>query len=292
MDVQVVSSGSLRIDRVLRIGGVPRGYICEISGTSASGKTTVCQHIIAEAQKMQLACMIIDVDHCLDVNYAQRCGVNLDKLIIALPKTAEEAFDVMDTMIRSQAIDVVVFDSITQLIPQAEFETGEGRTEPGINQLLSQALRRLTKLLKKSNSLLVFTNSIQNQPEVIYHRLKEDPAKLALRYHAAVRLKLVPIGTILRDNQNVGERIEVTILKNRFAPFFDREELVIMYNDGIRKSGEIFDLGLEYSLIELRDRIYYYQDHALGKDQEAAIRTFETQTKIADQLIRDIRQKL
>lgn len=288
----MISSGSLRLDRALRIGGLPLGYICEISGTTESGKTTLCQHIVAEAQKMRLVCMFIDVDHSLDVNYARRCGVNLDNIIISLPKTAEESLDVMDTMIRSEAVDVVVFDSINQLIPQAEFESGEGGTDPGINQLLSQALRRLTILLKKSNVLLVFTSTIQNRPEVIYHGLKEDPAKLALRYHAALRLKLVPVGTVLRDNQNVGERIEVTIQKNRFAPFFDREELVIMYNDGIRKSGEIFDLGLELSLIEVHDRIYYYQDHALGKDQEAAIRTFDTQTTIANQLIKEIRQKL
>jgi recombination protein RecA len=293
IDVPVVSSGSLRLDRALHIGGLPRGHTCELFGQTGCGKTTLSQHIIAEAQRIKLVCMLIDADHALDVNYAKRCGVNLDKLVISLPRTAEEALDIIERIVRSNSVDVIVVDSINHLLPQVEFEPGQGKGKnKGINQLISQTLRRLAKQLQQSSTLLVFTHSVPERGKVVYHRLKYDPEKLALRYHAAVSIKLVSLGHIRNHNQVIGERIEARILKNRFAPFFDREELVIMYNEGIRKSGEIFDLGIELSLIELRDKFYYYQDHALGSDCESVMETLNDKRAIADQLDQEIRQRL
>ena len=291
-NVDVVPSGSLRLDIALRLGGIPRGRICEFYGPPSSGKTTICQHIIAEAQSLGEICAFIDADHTLDVRYAQRCGVDLDRLIVSEPMDAEQALQIVQTITRSGAASIVVVDSISTLIPEAEMAAELTKSSgTSVNPLLSRTLQKLVPVIQRTKSTLLFTNRTYPK-RVIYHKLKENPARLALKMHAAVLLKLTPMAPIQIRNKICGQTVRVQIVKNSLAPCFVGTELDIMYNEGVNKTGEIFDLGKELAIIEQKGSSYSYRALKLGSGRETAIKSLEQDATLAREIEQVIRQRL
>jgi len=290
--VEVIPTGSLRLDIALRLGGVPRGRIIEIFGPISSGKTTICQHIIAEAQSLGEICAFIDVDHTFDVRYAQRCGVDLERLIVSEPMGAEQALETAFTLTSSRAAGVVVVDSINSLVTEAELTAKiDNPGEPSIDLLVSQTLQRMVPSLEETRSIVLFTNR-SHPKSVIYHKLKDNPAKLALKLHAAIRLKLTMMSPIKINNEISGQTTRVHIVKNTLAPCFDSIELDIMYNEGIRKAGEILDLGEKLALIEQQDSFYYYNSLRFGPGREVAIKFLNHNDLISGEIEQVIRQRL
>ena len=278
------------LDRALGSWGLPRGSICEISGPIGCGKTTLCLAAIAEAQKTGLLCAIIDVDLCLDIRYAQRCGVNPDMLVVAQPQSAEEALDIAMRLIRFGGIGLVTLDSINTLIPRdEETPSTQNAVASEINKLLSNFLSRIKLPLKKTKSVIIATNNPPRRSKIVYHRLKQNPQRVALQNHAAVRIKLSPSQTISSGGMIIGQQVEVKIVKN-IAPCRDCLELDIMYNQGLSKHGELFDLGVELRTIKRHGREYYFQDHALGPGRKSAIESIRNNLPIAEELEQVIRQ--
>ncbi|MEA3439689.1 MAG: ATPase domain-containing protein [Chloroflexota bacterium] len=289
----IFSSGSILLDHALRTGGIPGGSICEIFGPMGSGKTTLCQHIIAEAQRNGSMCVYIDVDQTLDIHFAEQCGVNINRLFISQKQRADQVLSIAETMARSGAIGVLVIDPVSSLIASAEFERSPEHTSiRSVDLIISQTLNRLVKVLQRTETLIIFTNITTGRSKVIYHRLKENPAKVALKFHSALRLRLSLLETISQNQQIIGQRIGVQIVKNRFAPCLDRTELDIMYNDGIRKTGEIFDLGIRLSIIEQCGSNYCYRNTLLGPGRDSAINFFEHNHSLMEEVEQVIRQRL
>jgi recombination protein RecA len=287
---EYISSGSIILDRALGSWGLPRGSICEISGPIGSGKTTICLAAIADAQETGLLSAIIDVDLSLDIRYAQRCGVNPDKLIVAQPQYAEEALDIAMRLIRSSCFGLVVLDSINTLNPRDEENpTARNAFASEINKLLSNFLRRIKLPLKNAKSVLIATNNPPPKSKIVYHRLKQNPQRVALQNHAAVRIKLSPSQTISRDGLIVGQQVKAKIVKN-ITPCYDYIELDIMYNLGLSRLGELFDLGVELNKIERHGQEYYFRDLALGPGRISAIESIRNNLPIAEELEQVIRQ--
>jgi len=271
LKVAAIPTGSLSLDLALGIGGVPRGRITEIYGPESSGKTTVCQHIIAEAQKMGGIAAFIDVEHALDPDYARRCGVNVDDLYISQPDTGEQALEIAEALIRSGAVDVVVIDSVAALVPRAEIEGEMGDSHVGLQaRLMSQALRKLVGAIKSSNTSLIFTNQMRQKIGIMFGNPETTPGGLALKFYASVRMDIRRIEGIKQGGNTVGNRTRVTIKKNKVAAPFRQAEFDIMYNRGISKSGDLLDLGTNMGIIEKRGAFYSYQDLRLGQGRENA----------------------
>jgi len=290
--VNAIPSGSLLLDYALRSGGIPRGIICEISGSVSSGKTTLCQHIIAEAQRQKNYCAYIDTDYMLDIHYAEICGVNLDNLIVCYPQDSEQALDMIKLFLQSDAIDVIVVDSISSLIPKAEFErTADVEVNYLVDQQISKFLRQFSLTIRKSKSLLIFTNRADIRKPV-YHKLKQNPDRLAIKLHSNLRLQLKRLELISLEDKIAGQKTRVTIVKSTLVPFFDCVDLDIMYNKGLRKTGELFDLGLKLSVIQQKASLYQYKDVDLGPGREDAILQIENSPDLEEDLAQIIRQKL
>ncbi len=271
LKVAAIPTGSLSLDLALGIGGVPRGRITEIYGPESSGKTTVCQHIIAEAQKMGGIAAFIDVEHALDPDYARRCGVNVDELYISQPDTGEQALEIAEALIRSGAVDVVVIDSVAALVPRAEIEGEMGDSHVGLQaRLMSQALRKLVGAIKASNTALIFTNQMRQKIGIMFGNPETTPGGLALKFYASVRMDIRRIESIKAGGNSVGNRTRVTIKKNKVAAPFRQAEFDIMYNKGISKSGDLLDLGTNMGIIEKRGAFYSYEDLRLGQGRENA----------------------
>ncbi len=271
LKVAAIPTGSLSLDLALGIGGVPRGRITEIYGPESSGKTTVCQHIIAEAQKMGGIAAFIDVEHALDPDYARRCGVNVDELYISQPDTGEQALEIAEALIRSGAVDVVVIDSVAALVPRAEIEGEMGDSHVGLQaRLMSQALRKLVGAIKASNTSLIFTNQMRQKIGIMFGNPETTPGGLALKFYASVRMDIRRIESIKSGGNSVGNRTRVTIKKNKVAAPFRQAEFDIMYNKGISKSGDLLDLGTNMGIIEKRGAFYSYEDLRLGQGRENA----------------------
>ena len=278
------------LDRALGTWGLPRGSICEINGTIGRGKTTICLAAIAEAQETGLLSAIIDVDLSLEIRYARRCGVNPDKLVVAQPQYAEEALDIAMRLIRSGCFGLVVLDSVNTLNPQEEgYPTTRYAFAAEINKLLSKFLRRIRLPLKNTKTVLIATNNPPRKSKIVYHRLKQNPQRVALQNHAAVRIKLSPSQTISRDGLIVGQQVKAKIVKN-ITPCHDYLELDIMYNQGLSKPGELFDLGVELNKIERHGQEYYFRDLALGQGRLSAIESIRNNLPIAEELEQVIRQ--
>ncbi len=290
MKVAAIPTGSLSLDLALGIGGVPRGRITEIYGPESSGKTTICQHVIAEAQKMGGIAAFIDVEHALDPEYASRCGVNVDQLYISQPDTGEQALEIAEALIRSGAIDVVVIDSVAALVPRAEIEGEMGDSHVGLQaRLMSQALRKLVGAINSSNTALIFTNQLRQKIGVMFGNPETTSGGLALKFYASVRMDVRRIESIKQGGNTVGSRTRVTIKKNKVAPPFHQAEFDIMYNKGISKAGDLLDLGTNMGIIDKRGAFYSYGDMRLGQGRENAKEFLEASPAVAQQIENAIR---
>jgi recombination protein RecA len=282
LKVEAIPTGSLSLDLALGVGGVPRGRVTEIYGPEASGKTTICQHIIAEAQKAGGIAAFIDVEHALDPSYAARCGVNVGDLYISQPDTGEQALEIAEALIRSGAIDVVVIDSVAALVPRAEIEGEMGDSHVGLQaRLMSQALRKLSGAISQSNTALVFTNQLRQKIGVMFGNPETTSGGLALKFYASVRMDVRRIESIKQGGQTVGSRTRVTVKKNKVAPPFRQAEFDIMYNKGISKSGDLLDLGATMNIIEKRGAFYSFEGMRLGQGRENAKEFLENSPEIA-----------
>jgi|YelNatPaOPRAMG01_1025707.scaffolds.fasta_scaffold92673_2 recombination protein RecA len=271
MNIAAIPTGSLALDLALGIGGVPRGRITEIFGPESSGKTTLCQHIIAEAQKAGGVAAFIDVEHALDPSYAQKCGVNIDDLYVSQPDTGEQALEIAEALVRSGAVDVVVIDSVAALVPRAEIEGEMGDSHVGLQaRLMSQALRKLVGAIKRSNTAVIFTNQLRMKIGVLFGNPETTTGGNALKFYAAVRMDIRRMEAIKQGAAVVGNRTRVRIKKNKVAPPFKMAEFDIMYDHGISKEGDVLDMGVEMGVIEKRGAYFSYNETRLGQGRENA----------------------
>jgi len=271
LNVEAIPTGCLALDMALGIGGIPRGRITEIYGPESSGKTTLCQHVIAECQKLGGIAAFIDVEHALDPAYAQRCGVNIDDLYISQPDTGEQGLEITEALVRSGAVDVVVVDSVAALVPQAEIEGDMGDSHMGLQaRLMSQALRKLTGAIKRSNTAVIFTNQLRMKIGVLFGNPETTSGGNALKFYAAVRLDMRRMEAIKQGGDVIGNRVRVRVKKNKVAPPFKVAEFDIMFDHGISKEGSMLDVGVESGIIEKRGSYYSFGDTRLGQGRENA----------------------
>lgn len=290
LNVESISTGSIGLDIALGIGGIPRGRITEIYGPESSGKTTLCQHIIAEAQKAGGVAAFIDVEHALDPSYAAKCGVDVDNLYISQPDTGEQALEITEALIRSGAIDVVVVDSVAALVPRAEIEGEMGDAHVGLQaRLMSQALRKLAGAIKKSNTSLVFTNQIRMKIGVLFGNPETTSGGRALRFYASVRLDIRRRDAIKQAGEIIGNRTRVRVKKNKVAPPFREAEFDIMYDEGISREGDILDVGVDLDIIDRRGSYYYYDEEQLGQGRENAKTFLHDHPNLLDEIDTRIR---
>ena len=269
MDVETISSGSLGLDIALGVGGLPKGRVVEIYGPESSGKTTLALHTVAEAQKKGGICAFIDAEHALDPVYARKLGVNIDELLISQPDTGEQAREIGDTLVRSGAVDVLVVDSVAALVPKAELEGEMGDALPGLQaRLMSQALRKLTASINKSNTMVIFINQIRMKIGVMYGSPETTTGGNALKFYASVRLDIRRIGAIKERDEVVGNQTRVKVVKNKLAPPFKQVEFDIMYGEGVSKMGEILDLGVKAGIVEKSGAWFSYDSQRLGQGRE------------------------
>ncbi|MCY4010279.1 MAG: recombinase RecA [Chloroflexi bacterium] len=272
LHVDVVPTGSLAVDIALGVGGIPRGRITEIYGPESSGKTTLCLHLIAEAQRRGGICAFVDMEHALDPSYAERIGVDLETLYISQPDTGEQALEITESLVRSGALDVVVVDSVAALVPRAEIEGEMGASHVGLMaRLMSQALRKLAGVIKQSNTVVMFTNQLREKVGVMFGSPETTTGGRALKFYASVRLDIRRIQTIKQGGEAIGNRVRVRVTKNKVAAPFKEGEFDIMFNEGgISRSGEIVDLATELGLIEKRGAFFRYNEELLGQGRENA----------------------
>jgi len=269
--VDFIPTGSIALDLALGVGGVPRGRITEIFGPESSGKTTVCQHIIAEAQRNGGVAAFIDVEHALDPGYARACGVNVDELLVSQPDTGEQALEITETLIRSGGIDVVVVDSVAALVPRAEIEGEMGDSFVGIQaRLMSQALRKLTGAVSRSNTSLVFTNQLREKIGVMFGNPETTPGGRALKFYASIRLDIRRIETIKTGTESVGNRVRVKVVKNKVAPPFRVAEFDVMYGEGVSREGGLLDVGVAMGVVDKTGAWFTFEDTRLGQGREAS----------------------
>lgn len=271
LNVDVIPTGSLALDIALGVGGIPRGRITEIYGPESSGKTTICQHVVAQAQKRGGIAAYIDMEHALDPAYAARCGVNVDDLLISQPDTGEQAFDIAEQLIRSNAVDVVVIDSVAALVPKAEIEGEITDLQPGVQaRLMSKALRRLSGVIKQANTAVIFTNQLRQKIGVMFGNPETTTGGMALRFYASVRLDVRRVQAIKSGGEVTGNRTRVRVTKNKVAPPFKEAEFDIMYNEGISTLSDVLDVGIALGLIEKRGTFFLYEGSRIGQGRENA----------------------
>lgn len=291
--VQVIPTGSLALDAALGTGGIPRGRITEIYGPEASGKTTLAQHVIAEAQHAGGVAAIIDTEHALDPVYAAKCGVDVDNLYISQPDTGEQALEIAEALVRSGGVDVVVIDSVAALVPRAEIEGEMGDQHIGLQaRLMSQALRKLVGVIKRSNAAVIFTNQLRMKIGIMFGNPETTTGGNALKFYAAVRLDIRAMEAIKQGGEVTGTRVRVRVKKNKLAPPFKTAEFDIVYNEGISKSGDALDLGTEVGVIEKKGAYYTYGEMRLGQGRENAKAFLKEHPEILDEITQKIRQNL
>ena len=288
--VEAIPSGSLALDLALGVGGIPRGRITEIFGTEASGKTTLGQHVIAEAQKRGGIAAYIDVEHALDPSYAGNCGVNSDDLLISQPDTGEQALEITEALVRSGAVDVIVIDSVAALVPRAEIEGEMGDTHVGLQaRLMSQALRKLAAAIGKSGTAVIFINQLREKVGIIFGNPEVTPGGRALKFYSSVRIDLRRIDTIKEGNQAIGTRVRAKVVKNKVAPPFRNAEFDIMFGHGISKEGNLIDMGVELGLVKKAGAFFSYGDIRLGQGRESAKQYLGRNPELAQEIEQKIR---
>lgn len=291
--IDAVPTGSLGLDAALGIGGVPRGRIIEVFGPESSGKTTLALHIVAEAQKMGGICAYIDAEHAMDPDYAARLGVNINDLLISQPDTGEQALEIVESLVRTGKMDVVVIDSVAALTPRAEIEGEMGQAHVGIQaRLMSQALRKLTAIVAKTKTVIIFINQIRMQIGVMFGNPETTPGGKALKFYASVRLDIRRIAQIKKGEEIMGGRVRVKVVKNKVAPPFKQTEFDLMYNEGISREGEIIALGEKYGILSKSGSSYKFGDETIGRGYDATRQFLREHTDVSEQILKDIRAKL
>lgn len=292
-DIQTVSTGSLGLDIALGIGGLPRGRVVEIYGPESSGKTTLTLHVIAEMQKLGGVAAFIDAEHALDVQYAKKLGVDIDDLLVSQPDTGEQALEIADMLVRSGGVDIVVIDSVAALTPKAEIEGEMGDSLPGLQaRLMSQALRKLTASISKTNTLVIFINQIRMKIGVMFGNPETTTGGNALKFYSSVRLDIRKTGTIKKGDEVVGSETRVKVVKNKVAPPFREALFDILYGEGISREGEIIDLGVEHKLIDKSGSWYAYEGEKIGQGKDNAREFLRQRPELARRIENQIRAKV
>jgi len=291
--MEVVSTGSIGLDSALGVGGVPKGRVIEIYGPESSGKTTIATHIIAEAQKKGGICAIIDAEHAFDSSYAQKLGVDVDNLLISQPDYGEQALEIADRLILSGALDVVVVDSVAALVPKGELEGEMGDSKMGLQaRLMSQALRKLTATISKTNTVCIFINQLREKIGVMFGNPETTTGGNALKFYASVRLDIRRIAQIKDGDEAVGNRVKVKVVKNKVAPPFRNAEFDIIFGEGISKVGEIIDMGVELGIVQKSGSWFSYDSNKLGQGRDAVKRLLHDNPELASEIEIKIRAKL
>jgi recombination protein RecA len=291
--VDSIPTGSIALDLAIGVGGVPRGRITEIFGPESSGKTTLCQHILAEAQKRGGVVAFIDVEHALDPKYARACGVNVDELLVSQPDTGEQALEITETLIRSGGVDCVVVDSVAALVPRAEIEGEMGDSSMGMQaRLMSQALRKLTGAVSRSNTSLIFTNQLREKIGVMFGNPEITPGGRAMKFYASVRLDIRRIETIKSGTDSIGSRVRVKVVKNKVAAPFRVAEFDVMYGEGISREGGLLDVGVASDIVTKTGAWFTYGDLRLGQGREQAKEFMRANQDVAQKLETEIRGKV
>ena len=293
MDIESVSTGSLSIDIALGIGGLPCGRVVEIYGPESSGKTTLTLQVIAEAQKMGKTCAFVDAEHALDPVYAEKLGVDVDELLVSQPDTGEQALEICDMLVRSSAVDVIIVDSVAALTPKAEIEGEMGDSHVGLQaRLMSQALRKLTGNLKRTNTLCIFINQIRMKIGVMFGNPETTTGGNALKFYSSVRLDIRRIGAIKNGDEVVGNETRVKVVKNKVAPPFKQAEFQIMYGEGISKEAELIDLGVKHKLIEKAGAWYSCNGNRIGQGKANVVKYFKEHKELAQEIETKLRAEL
>lgn len=294
LNIPTISTGALALDVALGIGGIPRGRITEIYGPESSGKTTICQHIIANAQKANGICAFIDTEHALDPNYAKLIGVKIEDLLISQPDCGEDAMSIAETLVSSNSVDVLVVDSVAALVPKAEIEGNMGDSHMGLQaRLMSQALRKLTAIINKSKTAVIFTNQLRDKIGVMFGNPETTTGGKALKFYASVRMDIRRIGNIPGPNgEPIGSKTRVKIVKNKLASPFKQAEFDIMFNQGISRSGSILDIANQLNIIQKKGSWYSFGELQLAQGREATKETIENDKKLEENLLKAIQEKL
>jgi recombination protein RecA len=293
MDIEAISTGSLTIDIALGIGGLPCGRVVEIYGPESSGKTTLTLQVIAEAQKKGKTCAFVDAEHALDPVYAEKLGVNIDELLVSQPDTGEQALEICDMLVRSGAVDVVIVDSVAALTPKAEIEGDMGDSHVGLQaRLMSQALRKLTGNIKRSNTLCIFINQIRMKIGVMFGNPETTTGGNALKFYSSVRLDIRRIGAVKEGDEVVGNETRVKVVKNKVAPPFKQAEFMIRYGEGISKEAELIDLGVQQKLVDKAGAWYSYKGDRIGQGKANVMKYLKEHPEIANEIETKIRQEL
>ncbi len=292
-DIQVVSTGSLGLDIALGVGGLPRGRVVEIYGPESSGKTTLTLQVIAEMQKLAGVCAFIDAEHALDTQYAQKLGVNLQELLISQPDTGEQALEIVDALVRSGSVDLIVIDSVAALTPKAELEGEMGDSLPGLQaRLMSQALRKLTATINKTNTMVIFINQIRMKIGVMFGNPETTTGGNALKFYASVRLDIRRTGSIKKGDEVIGSETKVKIVKNKVAPPFKTAEFDILYGEGISREGEIIDMGVEARILDKSGSWYAYNGEKIGQGKDNAREFLRENRDLAVEIENKVREAM
>ena len=292
-EVQTVSTGSLGLDIALGVGGLPRGRVVEIYGPESSGKTTLTLQVIAEMQRLNGTCAFVDAEHALDVQYAQKLGVNLPELLISQPDTGEQALEIVDSLVRSGAVDLVVIDSVAALTPKAEIEGEMGDQLPGLQaRLMSQALRKLTATIKKTNCTVIFINQIRMKIGVMFGSPETTTGGNALKFYASVRLDIRRTGTIKKGEEAIGNETKVKVVKNKVSPPFKTAEFDILFGEGISREGEIIDMGVTARILEKSGAWYAYNGEKIGQGRDNAREFLRENPELAREIENKVREQL
>lgn len=293
VQIGAVPTGAINLDSAIGIGGIPRGRISEIYGPESSGKTTLCLHVIANAQRLGGVAAFIDAEHALDIEYARKLGVDVENLLVSQPDTGEQALEIAEVLIRSGALDVVVIDSVAALVPRAEIEGEMGDSHVGLQaRLMSQALRKLTGAVNRSNTVVIFTNQIREKIGVMFGNPETTTGGRALKFYASLRLDIRRIGAIKDGQDQVGNRTRVKVVKNKVAPPFKQAEFDIMFNEGISHTGLLIDIGVEHDIVDKSGAWYSYGDIRLGQGRENAKTTLKENPEVAAEIEARIREEL